>query len=109
MIWRMRKLQPKSTVWMPKVGWPFGKLVGSSPVDVRGHPIVCYTGELCTSVLRILRAPSTRFPVLRKFLIHVTTDLSGHRSVCDIDSDSDRRNTKNLLQLTALTFLGDLP
>ena len=46
------------------MGCPFGhysKFVGSSPVDLRGHPIVCYNGELCTSVLRILRAASTHF------------------------------------------------
>ena len=28
----------------------FSKLVGSSPIDLRGHPIVCYNGELCTIV-----------------------------------------------------------
>ena len=64
----------------------YSKLVGSSPVDLRGHPIVCYNCELCTSVLRILRAAFTHFPVLRKFLAHVTTALSAHRSVCDINS-----------------------
>ena len=56
------------------MGCPFGryfKLVGFSPVDLRGHPIVCYNSELCTSVLRILRAASTHFPVPRKFLAHV--------------------------------------
>ena len=63
------------------------RLVGSSsPVDLRGHPIVCYNGELCTSVLRILRATFAHFPALRKFLAHVTTALSARRSVCDIDN-----------------------
>ena len=32
------------------MGCPFSKLVGSSPIDLRGHPIVCYNGELCTKV-----------------------------------------------------------
>ena len=73
------------------MGCPFGhysKLVGSSPVDLRGHPIVCYNGELCTSFLRILRAASTHFPVLRKFVAHFATALSAHShsSVCDIDN-----------------------
>ena len=40
------------------VGCLFSKLVGSSPI-LRGHPIVCYNGELCTSVLRIPRAAFT--------------------------------------------------
>ena len=65
----------------------YSRLVGSSsPVDLRGHPIVCYNGELCTSVLRILRAAFAHFPVLRKFLAHVITALSAHRSVCNIDN-----------------------
>ena len=68
------------------MGCPFSKLVVSSPIDLRGYPIVCYNGELCTSVLRISRAAFTHFPVLRKFLAHVITALSAHRSVCDIDN-----------------------
>ena len=49
-------------------GCPYGhytKLVKSCPVDRIGHPIVCYCGSLCTSQLRILRAASTHFPILR--------------------------------------------
>ena len=72
------------------MGCPFchySKLIGSSSsVDLRGHPIVCYNAELCTSVLRILRAAFAHFSFLRKFLAHVTTALSAHRSVCDIDN-----------------------
>ena len=52
-------------------GCPYGhytKLVKSCPVDRKGHPIVCYCGSLCTSQLRILRAASTHFPVLRQLL-----------------------------------------
>ena len=30
-----------------RVGCLFFKLVGSSPIDLRGHPFVCYNGELC--------------------------------------------------------------
>ena len=75
-----------SVTWVALFGH-YSKLVGSSsPVDLRGHPIVCYNGELCTSVLRILRAAFTHFPVLRKFLAHVITALSAHMSVCNIDN-----------------------
>ena len=52
------------------LGCPFvhsTKLVGSTPVSLKGHPIVCYTGDSCTSTLRILRAAPTHFPVLRKY------------------------------------------
>ena len=90
------------------MGCPFGhysKLVGSSPVGLRGHPIVCYNGELCTSVLRILRAASTHFPVLRKFLAHVTTALSAHRSVCDIDNALKNGNHRSLIKITGVKSL----
>ena len=46
------------------MGCLFSKLVGSYPIDLRAHPIVCYNGELCTSVLRIPRAAFTYFPVI---------------------------------------------
>ena len=61
------------------MGCPFGhytKYVDSS--------VVCYTGDYCTSNFRILRAASTHFPVLRRFLANVTEALSAHRVVFDI-------------------------
>ena len=85
------------------LGCPFvhsTKLVGSTPVALKGHPIVCYTGDSCTSTLRILRAASTHFPVLRKFLVHVTTALSCHKIVCSIDSALQCGNYKKLMQFT---------
>ena len=85
------------------LGCPFvhsTKLVGSTPVTLKGHPIVCYTGDSCTSTLRILRAASTHFPALRKFLVHVTTALSCHKIVCRIDSALQCGNYKKLMQIT---------
>ena len=76
------------------------KLVGSTPVSLKGHPIVCYTGDSCTSTLRILRAASTHFPVLRKFLVHVTTALTCHKIVCNIDNALQCGNYKKLMQIT---------
>ena len=91
------------------MGCPFGhytKLVDSTPVDLRGHPIVCYSGDLqCTSVLRILRAASTHFPVLRKFLAHVTTALSAHRALCDIDDALKSGNHQSLIHITGVKSL----
>ena len=87
------------------LGCPFvhsTKLVGSTPVALKGHPIVCYTGDSCTSTLRILRAASTHFPVLRKFLVHVTTALSCHKIVCSIDSALQCGNYKKLMQITGI-------
>ena len=74
------------------MGCPFGhysKLVGSSPVDLRGHPIVCYNGELCTSVLRILRAAA----------------LSAHRSVSYIDNALKNGNHRSLIKITGVKSL----
>ena len=66
------------------MGCPYGhytKLVDTLPVDLKGHPLVCYSGDRCTSNLRILRAASTHFPVFRRFLANVTSALSAHRIV----------------------------
>ena len=83
----------------------YSKLVGSLPVDLKGHPIVCYLGNSCTSNLRILRAASTHFPVLRRFLAHVTDALSAHRAVCGIDNALKTGNHKRLIKITGIQFL----
>ena len=90
------------------MGCPYGhytKLMGSLPVDLKGHPIVCYSGERCTSNLRVLRAASTHFPILRKFLAHVTSALSAHRIVCNIDNALKNGNHQRLLQITQIESL----
>ena len=72
---------------------------------------MCYTGDSCTSTLRILRAASTHFPVLRKFLVHVTTALTCHKIVCSIDNALQCGNYKKLMQITDVkkveTLLGN--
>ena len=90
------------------MGCPYGhytKVVGTVPVDLKGHPIVCYSGDYCTSNLRILRAASTHFPVLRRFLAHVTSALSAHRIVYDIDNALKNGNHQRLLQITQVECL----
>ena len=87
------------------LGCPNGhytKLVGSLPVYLKGHPIVCYSGDSCTSNLRILRAVSTHYPVLRRFLANVTGALSAHRTVCDIDHALKNGNHKHLVKITGV-------
>ena len=62
-------------------GCPYGhytKLEGSMAVDRKGHPIICDSGSECTSQLRILRAASTHFPVLRQFLREVHNAIGSH-------------------------------
>ena len=90
------------------MGCPNGhytKVVGSLPVDLRGHPIVCYTGDSCTSTLRILRAASTHFPVLRKFLSHVSDALIAHKIVYEIGSALKNGNHQSLMRITRLKSL----
>ena len=90
------------------LGCPNGhytKLVGSLPVDLRGHHIVCYTGDSCTSTLRILRAASAHFPVLRKFLSHVSDALSAHKIVYEIDNALNNGNHQNLMRIVQVKSL----
>ena len=90
------------------MGCPFGhctKLVETCPVDLTGHPIVCYNSFLCTSTLRILRAASTHHTVLRMFLRHVISALSAHRSVCDIDNALQNGNHQSLITITHVESL----
>ena len=47
----------------------------------------------------------TNFPVLRKFLAHVTSALSAHRIVCDIDNALKNGNHQRLLQITQIESL----
>ena len=95
--------EARETLAKCNLSFPFvhsTKLVGSTPVTLKGHPIVRYTGDSCTSTLRILRAASTHFPVLRKFLVHVTTALTCHKIVCSIDNALQCGNYKKLMQIT---------
>ena len=87
---------------------PFGhyaRLVGDSVIDLKGHPIVCYTGDSCTSTLRILRAASTHYPILRRFLAYVTDALSSHRALCDIDNALKSGNHNSLVKITGVKSL----
>ena len=67
----------------------FVHCVGFSP-ELKRHPIVGHTADSCSSTLKILRAASTHFPVLRKSLPHVTDAVSCHNVVHDIDNAMSR-------------------
>ena len=53
----------------------------------------------------MLRAASTHFPVLIRFLAHVTDALSAHRAVCDIDHALKNGNHKHLMKITGVQSL----
>ena len=87
------------------LGCPNGhytKSVHSLPVGLRGHPIVC---DSCTSTLKILRAASTHFPVLRKFLSLVSDVLSAHKIMCEIDDAYKNGNHQNIMRITRVKSL----
>ena len=73
--------------------------------DRKGHPIVCYTGDSCTSALRILRAASTHFAVLRRFLASVTDALSAYRAICDIDNALKSGDYQRLVKMAGVKSL----
>ena len=72
--------------------------VGFSTVELKGHPIVCHTGD-CSSTLRILGVASTHLPVLRKLLPYVTDAVSCHNVVHDIDNALHCGNYQYLMKL----------
>ena len=50
----------------------------SEVVELRGHPLVCFNDGGCCSTLRILRAASTHYSVLRTFLNHVYSAITSN-------------------------------
>ena len=92
-------------------GCPYGhyaKLEGSVPVDRKGHSIVCYSGSECTSQLRILRAASTHFPVLRQFLHEVYNAIASHKCILVIDEELSNGNYKKLMSLMNIERIDSL-
>ena len=58
---------------------------GSIIVDLQGHTLPCFNDGGCCSQLRILRAASTHYSVLRMFLNHVYSAITSHLGVLNID------------------------
>ena len=77
----------------------YTKLIVSKPVHLKGHPIVCCNDGGCESRLRILRAASTHFPVLRKFLSDVHSAITSHACVFEIDNALCTANYHNLMKI----------
>ncbi len=73
-----------------------------STVDRIGHPLVCSNDGGCQSVLRILRAASTHYPVLRNFLHHVNTGIRCHMLVFDIDKALRAGDFHTLMEITKM-------
>ena len=57
----------------------------SKVVELQGHPLVCFNDGGCCSQLRIHRAASTHYGVLRTLLNHVHSAIRSHLGVLGID------------------------
>ena len=69
----------------------------------KGHPLICSLDTGCESKLRILRAASTHYPVLRKFLHDVHTAIRSHLCVYDIDKAMCAGDFHALMEITKIT------
>ena len=55
-------------------------------VELKGHSLLCLTGDECNSKPRILRAASTHYAVLRSFLHAVYDAIRNHKRVAHLDA-----------------------
>ena len=75
----------------------YTRLIGSNPIDLKGHPLVCSNDGGCQSKLRVLRAATTHFPVLRKLLRQVHSAITNHKCVFEIDKALCTGNYETLM------------
>ena len=80
----------------------YTKIHDSVSTPLKGHSHLCYTGEECQSKLRILRAASTHYSVLRSFLLAVYSTLYSHKSIANIDQALHTGDIEHLMKVTQL-------
>ena len=81
---------------------------GSIGVDLQGHTLPCFNGGGCCSQLRILRASSTHYSVLRVLLNHIYSAIASHLGVLKIDkalSTSDLHFLKEITKVPDFAVL----
>ena len=72
-----------------------------------GHPLPCSSG-MCSSKLRVLRAASVHYPVLRKLLYSVYMAIKSHAVVSKIDHALSHADYKSLCDLLKIEDYEDL-
>ena len=82
--------------------------LGLGVIELQGHPLVCSNDGGCHSQLRILRAASTHYGVLRILLNHVYTARRSHLSVVSIDKALIAGDFHSLMKITKVHDLADL-
>ena len=75
----------------------------SEIVELRGHPLVCFNDGGCCSQLRILRAASTHYGVLRTLLNQVYSAITSHVGVLNIDKALRTCDLHSLMEITKVT------
>ena len=75
--------------------------------QLMGHPLSCTTG-MCSSQLRILRAASAHYPVLRQFLWLIYVCRKQHRAVFSVDHALCTADFDQLMQLSDVSEVTDL-
>ena len=65
---------------------PNREIVHYNSVELKGHSLLCFTGNECNSKLRILRAASMHYAVLRSFLHAVYDAIRNHKRVAYLDA-----------------------
>ena len=69
-------------------------------VERQGHPLICSIDTGCSSKLRILRAASAHFPVLRALQRNLYSALSSHRCIASLDEALSAGDFQALLAIT---------
>ena len=72
----------------------------SKVVELQSHPLVCFNDGGCCSQLRILRAASTHYSVLRTLLNHVHSAIRSHLVVLNIDKALHAGDLHSLMEVT---------
>ena len=75
--------------------------------QLMGHPLTCASGH-CKSLLRIVRAASTHYPLLRRFHRLIYLARQHDRDVHKIDASLCAADFKQLMELAAIKDLDDL-
>ena len=87
----------------------YSKVTEFSSVGLKSHPLICSSSSGgCQSKLRVLRAASTHFPVLRQFLHDVHSAIRSHMCVFEIDKALCAANYCKLMEITNVEKLETL-
>ena len=83
---------------------PDSNVVHYNSVELKGHSLICHIGSDCKSKLRILRAASTHYSVLRSFLRCVYSALNSHKNIASLDEALHHGDFNSLMRDFEVTF-----